>query len=313
MANVSTKACPICKLDAKDVRVWDYGERITLECGRCGKFTITGTAARIAESRDLGPKLSAWIRDRSESGSEVPEINSNTLKDVEAALPNYRVSEKQLLLLRAFERRTTFPGKPIDVVPHLDYPLAWASGDEEFVYLLRALIERDLVRRTDGPADLKDSFAFSFEITSAGWGFLEDHARPAVISDQVFVAMSFAEELTSAWKDGIAIALSKAQFRPYRVDAVPHIDRIDTKIITEIKNSRFLVADVTQQRPGVYFEAGYAMGLGLPVFWCVRADNLANVHFDTRQYNHIVWENEQHLADQLYLFVTAIVGNGTAI
>lgn len=92
MANVATMPCPICKLDAKDVRVWDYGERITLECGRCGKFTITGTAAGVAESKNLGPKLSAWIRERSESDSELPEINSNTLKDVEAALPNYRVT-----------------------------------------------------------------------------------------------------------------------------------------------------------------------------------------------------------------------------
>jgi len=84
------------------------------------------------------------------------------------------------------------------------------------------------------------------------------------------------------------------------------------KIVTEIKNSRFLVADVTLQRPGVYFEAGYALGLGLPVFWCVRSDDLKNVHFDTRQYNHIVWETEQQLADQLYLFVTALIGKGAA-
>jgi len=313
MANIPNKACPICKLDAKDVRVWDYGERITLECARCGKFTITGTAARMAESRKLGPKLSAWIRERTESKSEVPEINSDTLKDVEGALPNYRVSEKQLLLLRAFERRTAYPGQPINVVPNFDYPLAWASGEKEFVYLLHNLIERDFVRRTDGPPDLNDSFVFELVITSTGWGFLEDHARPAVISDQVFVAMSFAPELSSAWKDGIQPALLKAKFRPYRVDAVPHIDRIDTKIITEIKNSRFLVADVTQQRPGVYFEAGYAMALGLPVFWCVKVDDLPNVHFDTRQYNHIVWKDEQHLADQLFLFVTAIVGSGSAI
>lgn len=68
-----------------------------------------------------------------------------------------------------------------------------------------------------------------------------------------------------------------------------------------------------QQRPGVYFEAGYALGLGIPVFWCVRSDDLANVHFDTRQYNHIVWENERQLAEQLYLYVSAIVGKGTAI
>lgn len=313
MSTVPQMPCPICKLDAKNVRVWDYGERTSLQCARCGKFTITETAAAMAKSRQLGPKLSAWIRERSESGAEVPEINSNTLNEVEAALPSYRVSEKQLLLLRAFERRTLFPGKVIDINEQFDYPLAWAACEEEFRYLLRSLIERGLVYRTDGPSDLNDSSIFMLEITSSGWSFLDEHARPAVISDQVFVAMSFSVELKSAWENAISPALVKAQYRPYRVDAEPHIDRIDTKIITEIKNSRFLVADVTQQRPGVYFEAGYALGLGLPVFWCVRSDDHENVHFDTRQYNHIIWENEQNLADQLYNYVSAIIGKGSSV
>lgn len=313
MPNASTSPCPICKLGANDVRVWDYGERTTLECARCGKFTITRTAAAMARTRQLGPKLSAWIRERSEMGVEAPEINSNTLNELEPSLPSYRVAEKQLMLLRAFERRTSFPGQAINIVTQFDYPLGWAAGEDELLYLLRSLVERGLVRRTDGPPDLKDSFAFQFEVTSDGWIFLDKHARLSVISDQAFVAMSFSSELKSAWESAIGPALIKAQFRPYRVDVEPHIDRIDTKIITEIKNSRFLVADVTQQRPGVYFEAGYALGVGLPVFWCVRADDLSNVHFDTRQYNHIVWENEQQLADQLYLFVTAVVGKGAAI
>lgn len=294
------------------VKVWDYGERLTLECARCGKFTITATAAAIAESKEIGPKLSAWIRDRSELSVEIPEINSDTLKDVEAAFPSYRVSEKQLLLLRAFEKRTKYPGQVLVISPALDYPLAWAAGEDEFLYLLRSLIERGLVRRTDGPDALIDSFVYKFQIAAAGWAFLDEHARPSVISDQVFVAMSFAPELTPAWENGIRPALKRARFNPYRVDAKPHIERIDSKIITEIKNSRFLVADVTLQRPGVYFEAGYALGLGLPVFWCVRSDDLANVHFDTRQYNHIIWDNEQHLSEQLHTFVTAIVGKGSA-
>jgi nucleoside 2-deoxyribosyltransferase len=83
------------------------------------------------------------------------------------------------------------------------------------------------------------------------------------------------------------------------------------KIITEIKNSRFIIADVTHQRAGVYFEAGYALGLGLPVIWSVRDDDLNNVHFDTRQYNHIVWESEAHLSEQLYFFITSLIGKGT--
>ena len=312
MPAITQKSCPICKLEANEVQVRDYGERLSLECGRCGKFTITATAATIAERKELGSKLSAWIRERSETGSDVPEIDSDTLKEVEAALPTYRVAEKQLLLLRAFERRTKFPGHAVDVVPPLDYPLAWAAGEDEFRYLLRSLIERGLVRRTDGPPDLNDSFAFKIEITANGWSFLDERARPSVISDQAFVAMSFAPELKPAWEIGISPALRKAGFMPYRVDAEPHIERIDTKIVTEIKNSRFLVADVTLQRQGVYFEAGYALGLGLPVFWCVRSDDLGNVHFDTRQYNHIAWNNEQHLAEKLYFFVSAIIGKGAA-
>ncbi len=309
MVNVLKKPCPICKRPQQDARVSDYGERLSVECDRCGKFTITSSAAAMAERRELGPRLSAFIRDRSESGAEGAEIDSRVLTDIEAGLPNYRVSEKQLLLLRALERKTTFPGQTVELTLSLDFPLAWSSGEEEFRYHLESLSARGLIQPfvpgIRGPV-------YGSTITPAGWTFLDDHARASVISDQAFVAMSFADELQPAWKTGIYPALKKARFEPYRTDAQPHIDRIDAKIITEIKNSRFLVADVTQQRPGVYFEAGYAIGLGLPVFWCVRQDDLPNVHFDTRQYNHIVWQNEQHLAEKLYAFVVAIVGKGSA-
>lgn len=77
---------------------------------------------------------------------------------------------------------------------------------------------------------------------------------------------------------------------------------------SEIKNSKFMVADVTEQQQGVYFEAGYALGLSIPVLWSCRKDDLKNVHFDTRQYNHILWENENDLKDQLFHFICAIIG-----
>jgi nucleoside 2-deoxyribosyltransferase len=78
--------------------------------------------------------------------------------------------------------------------------------------------------------------------------------------------------------------------------------------VAEIKNSLFLVADVTEQKQGVYFEAGYAIGLEIPVIWSVKKDELEKVHFDTRQYNHIVWESEKDLKEQLYNFICAIIG-----
>ena len=61
---------------------------------------------------------------------------------------------------------------------------------------------------------------------------------------------------------------------------------------------------------GVYFEAGFAMGLGIPVIWLCRKDDLENAHFDTRQYNHIPWESAEDLRSQLRDRIIATVGEG---
>ena len=54
-----------------------------------------------------------------------------------------------------------------------------------------------------------------------------------------------------------------------RIDQKEHLNRIDDEIIAEIRRTRFLVADCTQgetgPRGGVYYEAGFAHGLKIPV------------------------------------------------
>jgi len=57
--------------------------------------------------------------------------------------------------------------------------------------------------------------------------------------------------------------------------------------------------DKIRPRGGVYFEAGFAMGLGIPVIWTVRKDQIEQVHFDTRQYNHIVYDSPEDLKQKL--------------
>jgi hypothetical protein len=185
--------CPICKLEEQDVWVFNGGERLSLNCPCCGPFTITRTAAATAERKGLGPKLSAWIREQSESGIPVPEINAKMLEELEAKLPTYKVAEKHIHLLRALERRTASPGQAVAVVLRFDYPLAWAAGEEELIYLLRSLIERNLARRTDGPSDLNDSFAFKFEITSDGWAFVQDAQLGAQSKSEGFLDQVYNE------------------------------------------------------------------------------------------------------------------------
>lgn len=306
-------SCPLCELDDSQVATKDGQEQLYVRCRRCGEFKITRTAARFARAEGLSSKLSAWIRSRREERVAAPEITRDALKEIAKSFPEFGISEKLLLLTRALERRTRYPGQEVEVIPAIDYPVAWADGEEEFRYLLGALIERSILRlgANSPPLDFGEE-THRVVITVPGWVYLEERNRSSAASNQAFVAMSFAKGLIPAWENGIRKGLKRAQWTPYRTDTQPHIDRIDAKIMTEIKNSRFLVADVTEQKQGVYFEAGYAAGLGLPVYWCVRKDDIDNVHFDTRQYNHIVWENEEDLAEQIYNFVVAIVGKGSA-
>lgn len=273
---------------------------------------MSRTAAVNADNMTLDPRFSAWIRAQSEAGTEQIEIFRSTLEEMESTLPTYKVAEKQLLLMRALERRSHFPGQSIPLRPESDYPLAWASNDDELSYYIDSLDQRRLIQVTLREGTVEPSRSLSIVITPEGWTFLDEHDRPSVFSDQAFVAMSFSENLKPAWEKGFYPALDKAGYSPYRVDNVLHNEKICVKIMAEIKNSRFLVADVTEQKSGVYFEAGYAIGLGIPVIWAAKKDEEKNLHFDTRQYNHILWTDEMDLARKLEPFVIAIVGKGNA-
>lgn len=315
--DLTKKICPICKLADNGINREDGGDKFTITCPRCKKFIIVRNVETTLKSKDSIPKISAWIRNRNEQHAEVPEINSKSLKDIQAGLPDYSPREKQVILLQNIERMTAYPGKEVLIVPEYDIPLAWASTQEEFLYYIESLIERGLLRnlgksgpfhQTTSGQIVYDSSAFSIAITADGWDYLEKQERHIEERTQAFVAMSFSEELKSIWEGPIFNAIKKAGYKPYRIDAQPHNELIDFKITSEIKNSRFVVADFTEHKHGVYFEAGYPRGLGLPVIWCVRKDDLKNTHFDTNHYNHIQWETPNDLEDQLYQFICEIIG-----
>lgn len=66
-----------------------------------------------------------------------------------------------------------------------------------------------------------------------------------------------------------------------------------------IKSSKAVIADFTGNRTAVYYEAGFAMGLGIPVIWTCKKVDVDKLSFDTRQYPHIIWENEDDLYNQV--------------
>jgi hypothetical protein len=298
--------CPICKLEDKSIEKRNLSSgNFMINCPRCKSFILPLEAA-IASRRSSGPmpKLSAWIRDRNEKEADVPEIFKESLEKIPASIPDYSPREKQIKLIQNIERKTEYPGNVVTLSHKYDFPLAWASSGEEIFYYITSLGERGFLK-IDNTMGLSD-----VTITSAGWDYLEQLEKNIEERTQAFVAMSFSQDLKSIWEDPISNAIKKAGYEPYRVDAKPHSELIDMKIISEIKNSRFVVAEFTKQSNGVYFEAGYAQGMGLHVIRCIGEDDLKNLHFDKNHYNFIIWTTPDDLESQLYDFICAIIGKG---
>lgn len=131
--------------------------------------------------------------------------------------------------------------------------------------------------------------------------------------------MWFDDGVSKLWDKAIEPAMSGAGYQPLRIDKKEHVNRIDDEIFADIRRSRFVIADFTHGdsgvRGGVYFEAGFAQGLGLPVIWTCRKDMLSEdkLHFDIRQYNFLEWtdENLEDFKDRLQKRIEAILGRGT--
>ena len=180
----------------------------------------------------------------------------------------------------------------------------------EVSFLLGYLEEQGWLKKPH--REMKDKFILTVE----GYARLADLEKVATDSLQAFVAMWFDESMDDAYENGIEPGIRDAGYKALPINKKDHINKIDDEIIAEIRRSRFIVADFTHgdsgARGGVYYEAGFAYGLDIPVIFTCRKDVLENIHFDTRQYNHIAWEPDKleefrkALADR----IAAVIGDG---
>jgi len=117
-----------------------------------------------------------------------------------------------------------------------------------------------------------------------------------------FIACAFGkEDVDSIYENVITKVLSELNIKPVRVDKTEHNENIDIKIIELIQTSKLCITDLTYARPSAYFEAGYAMGNGIPVIYTVRKDHFNSkendiygnyrVHFDLQMKNIIDWSS----------------------
>lgn len=302
----ATDSCPVCLQPAAIEHLGD--ELLAVTCRRCGGYRVSPQyAVALRDREDDGEEVvdekdvlvSAYLREMTLAGrSDVVLTPESTRLMIDAAPRT--IGERLDRLLLNLSKVDPRLGRFIEIGPD-DFVLGWCRHGGELNYLVSHLIEEGLLSRDPG------TFAIA-EITVAGWRRIEQIGASTTSLTQAFVAMTFDDELASAYDLAIGPAIRDAGYTPLILSRIEDADQVDDRIILELNRSRFVVADFTQHRPSVYFEAGYALGRGLPVIWTCRADDYDEAHFDTRQYNHIVWRTEDELRERLYNRIKVLVG-----
>lgn len=140
-----------------------------------------------------------------------------------------------------------------------------------------------------------------------GWKRVDDLQKSNPNNKNVFVAMSFAEEMKPV-RDAIKSAITGCGYIPRIMDEIEHNHQIVPEMLYEIRQAKFVIAELTGHNNGAYFEAGYALGQGKEVIQLCRKDTFGkDGHFDVKQVSTILWEDEADLTERLVNRIKATI------
>ena len=145
-----------------------------------------------------------------------------------------------------------------------------------------------------------EGYCIQYNFTFKGLNKIFESLENGKNSNNCFIAMSFGIGMTEI-RTAIKEAVSDTGFNPLLIDEI-HVESeqtINDGIIANIKKARFCIADFTQQKDGVYFEAGYALGRGLKVIYTCKENDFKETHFDTNHFPHIIYNTQDELKKRL--------------
>lgn len=204
-------------------------------------------------------------------------------------------------LLTTIYRLQKFEGEKIRIVnyfqqPEFYYKHFFRSQDEckYYISILDKLGYLECIYQdtTNNPIDCT--------MTLEGLNHYLKLSEEGQLSNKCFVAMSFGQDMEEI-RDSIKQSIINNNFEPVLIDEqlIESTQTINDAIIAAIKSCKFCIADFTQQKDGVYFESGFAAGLGKPVIYTCHKDWFEKSHFDTNHFPHIIYNNKAQLIEML--------------
>ena len=114
-----------------------------------------------------------------------------------------------------------------------------------------------------------------------------------------FIIMSFADNpaLKDSYELGVKQIVEQLGYECKRVDEQEFNGSIRDRILQNLREADFIIADASQARPNCYYEIGMAHAMGKEVIHI--ANNSADVHFDIKDFNFIIYGSISELRERL--------------
>jgi hypothetical protein len=193
------------------------------------------------------------------------------------------------------------------------YPLAYAKNAAEFESLLNFLKEKNLIKY-----NLSGISGQSFQITASlladGWTRVNNSTASNKESSQGFIAIWFDEKMEESIA-AIEAGIQASGFEPICIKDKYFPERIMDKALAEIRKSRFIVVDLTESRNSVFFEAGFAYGLGIEAIYVYKKDSKGSspLDFYVKHYQCYEYSDPADLKEIIKNAVSARIKKGPKI
>jgi len=288
--------CPICKKSAKIHRE-PIKDIAYVECPKCGNYeyqVITSLIIDLDSDYKSRTILSYWIHNHQING--YLKLNPKLIEKVlhETVLP--KPKEQADNFIQWIGNRTKEYGKPIQVEYSLLESVIGATCEREVMYILEYVVENRLAHNT-----FDSSMNFDGYLTFDGWERYDELQRSNKDSKLAFMAMKFGNPiLDRVFIDIIKKAVYDTGFEIRKLNEEHRAGSIDDKLRVEIRRSRFLISDLTDDNNGAYWEAGFAEGLGMPVIYICEESHFdkRKIHFDVNHHLILKWKDDEESLKQ---------------
>jgi hypothetical protein len=146
--------------------------------------------------------------------------------------------------------------------------------------------------------DEKRSFTSGDRLAAENWADAKRRADAMQTpKEHVFVAMPFSEQFEDVYEFGIYNPVRSCGYICEKVDETSFTGDILQRIRQRIENAKLVIADLTEARPNVYLEVGYAWGRNVPVVFVARKGE--SLHFDVSTHRCLFYHSIRQLARDL--------------